>query len=177
MRPTPHLGSALRRRFSAWIAPGAVVGTNVRLGKKSSVWYNSVVRGDVAVGPESNIQDGSVVLGDANSPTAIGVESVDVFYKGVTVGHAARIVSSTIGSYSLVGIGSVIVHAELQERSQVAAGAVVHPGSVVQTGQLWGGNPARYLRDMKPEESAFLEESARIYVKNADAHRSNEPVE
>lgn len=59
-----------------------------------------------------------------------------VWQEGVTVGHAARIVSSTIGSYSLVGIGSVIVHAELQERSQVAAGAVVHPGSVVQTGQV-----------------------------------------
>lgn len=38
----------------------------------------------------------------------------------------------------------------------VAAGAVVAPGTEIPAGQIWGGNPARFLRDLKPKESEFL---------------------
>lgn len=38
----------------------------------------------------------------------------------------------------------------------VAAGAVVEPGTTIPAGQIWGGNPARFLRELKPEESRFL---------------------
>jgi len=38
----------------------------------------------------------------------------------------------------------------------VAAGAVLAPGTVVPAGEIWGGNPARHLRKLKPEESNFL---------------------
>jgi len=33
--------------------------------------------------------------------------------------------------------------------SLVAAGAVVAPGTVVKSGELWGGNPAVKMRDLK----------------------------
>ena len=38
----------------------------------------------------------------------------------------------------------------------VAAGAVVEAGTTIPAGQIWGGNPARFLRELKPEESRFL---------------------
>src|SRR5690606_22478834 len=44
----------------AWVAPGAVVVGKVRLGRGSSVWYGSVLRGDderIEVGADCNIQD------------------------------------------------------------------------------------------------------------------------
>ena len=52
----------------------------------------------------------------------------------------------------------------------VAAGAVVPVGSVVPSGQLWGGNPAKFLRDVKPEEASFMSVSAQKYVELASEH-------
>lgn len=52
----------------------------------------------------------------------------------------------------------------------LAAGAVLAPGTVVPAGEIWGGNPARHLRSLKPEERKFLSESADHYVKVAAEH-------
>jgi hypothetical protein len=38
----------------------------------------------------------------------------------------------------------------------VAAGAVVEAGTTIPAGQIWGGNPAKFLRELKPEEAKFL---------------------
>ena len=38
----------------------------------------------------------------------------------------------------------------------VAAGAVVGAGTHIPAGQIWGGNPARFLRQLKSEESVYL---------------------
>jgi carbonic anhydrase/acetyltransferase-like protein (isoleucine patch superfamily) len=37
--------------------------------------------------------------------------------------------------------------------------------------QLFAGNPARKLRDLKPNELQFLRDSAEQYAKNAEAYR------
>lgn len=39
----------------------------------------------------------------------------------------------------------------------IAAGAVVLPETHVPKGQLWAGNPAKYVRDVTAEEVGFLE--------------------
>lgn len=53
----------------------------------------------------------------------------------------------------------------------VAAGAIVTPGSVVKAGEIWAGNPARKLRDLLPEEAAFIEKSASNYAELAQQHK------
>jgi len=71
---------------TAFIAPGAVVVGEVRLGRESSVWFNTVIRGDtdrIEIGEQSNIQDNSTVHVDHGSPTVIGDR--------VTIGHRAVI--------------------------------------------------------------------------------------
>ena len=52
----------------------------------------------------------------------------------------------------------------------VAAGAVVPPGTTVPSGEIWGGNPARCLRKLKPEEAKFLAASAEAYVNVSADH-------
>ncbi len=59
---------------------------------------------------------------------------------------------------------------QVESGAMVAAGAVVGAGTTVPSGQIWGGSPARYLRDLKPEEAAFLKESADSYVAVAAEH-------
>ena len=69
---------------SFYIAPGAQLIGDVRLGEQSSVWFNAVLRADderIVVGDGSNIQDGTVIHCDHNLPTLIG--------RNVTVGHQA----------------------------------------------------------------------------------------
>ncbi len=39
----------------------------------------------------------------------------------------------------------------------IAAGAVVEAGSTVASGELWAGNPARRVRELKQEEKDYLE--------------------
>lgn len=52
----------------------------------------------------------------------------------------------------------------------VAAGAVVPPNSVIPKGELWAGNPAKYMRSLKPEEQDFILPSAQHYVELAHQH-------
>lgn len=53
----------------------------------------------------------------------------------------------------------------------VAAGANVTAGQVIPKGQVWGGNPAKYLRSLKPEEDEFIVPSAQKYVELAEQHK------
>lgn len=60
---------------NVWIAHGAQVIGDVRLGDEVSIWFNAVLRGDndpITIGAGSNIQDGCVMHTDAGVPLHIG---------------------------------------------------------------------------------------------------------
>mmetsp|Transcript_25338 Transcript_25338/g.70878 ORF Transcript_25338/g.70878 Transcript_25338/m.70878 type:complete len:205 (+) Transcript_25338:110-724(+) len=146
----------------AWVAPSAAVIGSVSMGANSSVWYNAVVKGDistVSIGEKTNIQDSATVVG----PAKIG--------KLVTVGHGASLAGCTIGDASLIGMNAVVQEgATVESGAVVAAGAVVGGGTTVPSGQVWGGNPLKFLRDVKPEEASFFEAGAEEYSKLAQEH-------
>ena len=64
------------------------------------------------------------------------------------------------------------MHVRLQVESGalVAAGAVVQPNTVVAAGQVWGGNPAKFIRDLKPNERDFMHKSAEAYCALGVSH-------
>lgn len=147
-----------------FIAENAAVVGDIGIGEESNIWFNVSMRGDVheiRIGKRTNIQDNSVVHVTRNvSGTYIGDE--------VTIGHGAIIHACTIGNQAFVGMGAIILdEAKMEDRSMLAAGALLTPGKVVPTGQLWGGSPARYMRDLTEEELAFFPVSADNYVKLA----------
>ena len=48
-----------------FVARGAVVSGDVKIGKHVGIWYNAVVRGDEAsieIGDDSNVQDNAVAM-------------------------------------------------------------------------------------------------------------------
>lgn len=151
-----------------WIADNATVAGDIEIGDESSVWFGVQMRGDVheiRIGNRTNIQDNAVVHVTRNvSGTYIGDE--------VTIGHSAVIHACTIGDRALIGMGAIILdEAVVEEGAMVAAGAVVPPKKIVPSGQLWGGNPARYMRDLSEEEKAFLPKSADNYVRLAAEYK------
>lgn len=146
---------------SAFIAENAVVIGDVVIGEESSIWYNVVLRGDVEkirIGKRSNIQDGSVVHVTSNKfGTYIGDD--------VLVGHGAIIHGCTLESGSFVGMGaSVLDGAVVESQAMIAACALVTPGKRVPSGELWGGNPAKKMRDLTEAEIAGLKDGTDHYV-------------
>ncbi|MFT6105876.1 MAG: carbonic anhydrase/acetyltransferase-like protein (isoleucine patch superfamily) [Rickettsiales bacterium] len=156
---------------SAWVAPNAIVSGDVVIGKNVGIWFGCSIRGDVSkirIGDDTNIQDNSVIhvtranhvqnkTGDAGGPTIIG--------KGVTIGHGAIIHACTIEDYSFVGMGSIVMDlARIEKYGMLAAGAVLTPGKIIKSGQIWAGNPARYFRDLTQKERDYIETSATNYV-------------
>lgn len=143
-----------------FLAGGSFIIGDVELGEGCSIWYNTVLRGDIhyiRVGSMSNIQDACIGhVGNGTHPLIIG--------NSVTVGHRAVLHGCTVEDLCLIGIGAVVLDGAVVERqAMVAAGAVVTPGTRVASGTLFGGVPARAMRDLTVEELANLAASAERY--------------
>lgn len=157
----PQLGEG------SWTAPSADLIGDVRLGARSSVWFQAVVRADngpILIGNESNIQDGAVCHSDPGYLLTIG--------ERVTVGHQAILHGCTIHDDCLIGMGVRILNgAVIGTECIVGAGALVTEGKCFEGGQLIIGVPARAVRPITSEEKAMLRVSAAHYCDKA-AHYS-----
>lgn len=147
---------------SAFIADNAVIIGDVHIGAESNVWFNCVLRGDVheiRIGRRTNIQDGTIIHTTRNvAGTYVGDE--------VTVGHKALLHACTVETNAFVGMGAIILdEAVIEGGAMVAAGALVSPKKRVPTGQLWAGQPAKFMRDLTQADLDFFPVSADNYVK------------
>nr|AAM61583.1 unknown [Arabidopsis thaliana] len=156
----------------AFVAPSASVIGDVHIGRGSSIWYGCVLRGDVntvSVGSGTNIQDNSLVhvaksnLSGKVHPTIIG--------DNVTIGHSAVLHGCTVEDETFIGMGATLLDGVVVEKhGMVAAGALVRQNTRIPSGEVWGGNPARFLRKLTDEEIAFISQSATNYSNLAQAH-------
>jgi Carbonic anhydrases/acetyltransferases, isoleucine patch superfamily len=146
-----------------FIAPNATIVGNVAMGNLCSVWFNAVVRGDVnsiKIGNKVNIQDGVIIhCTYQKHPTVIG--------NNVSIGHGAIIHGCTIHDDVLVGMGAIVMdRCEIQKNSIVAAGSVVIEGTIVEEGCLYGGVPAKKIKEITKELlHGEIERIANNYVK------------
>jgi len=158
----PYEGKLPLIHQSVFLASGSKIIGNVEIGKDSSIWYNTVVRGDVhyiKIGVMTNIQDCSMLHVTNNVfPLIIG--------NRVTVGHSVTLHGCTLKDLCLIGMGAIVLDgAVIEERSMVAAGSVVKQGFVVPTGKLVAGVPAKIIRSLTDEEMLDFEASAERYKK------------
>ncbi len=157
-----------------FIAPGAVVIGDVHIGAGSNVWFGCVIRGDVnsiRIGERTNIQDGTVIhVTRKTGPTIIG--------SGITIGHSVLLHACTLMDNCFIGMHATVMdHAVVEHYAMVAACANVTYNKIVPTNELWAGNPAKKLRDMKPQERDFIPVSAENYVRLAGEYRHCHAVE
>ncbi len=53
----------------------------------------------------------------------------------------------------IVGARSILMEGSYVEKHSVLEpGTVVPPGRLIPSGQVWGGNPAHYIRDLTKDE-------------------------
>lgn len=163
---------------SAFVAPNAILAGDVKIGKNSGIWYGCVLRGDVTkivVGDNTNIQDNCVLHGTRpnHAQNKTGSEGAPVLIGShVTIGHGAIIHACIIEDYAFIGMGSIIMDlARVEKFGMLAAGAVLTPGKVVKSGQIWAGNPAKYFRDMTETEKNYIKISADNYAELAAEYK------
>ncbi|XP_010465384.1 PREDICTED: gamma carbonic anhydrase 3, mitochondrial-like [Camelina sativa] len=156
----------------AFVAPNASITGDVHVGRGSSIWYGCVLRGDansISVGAGTNIQDNTLVhvaksnLSGKVLPTVIG--------DNVTVGHSAVLHRCTVEDEAYIGTSATVLDgAHIEKHAMVASGALVRQNTRIPSGEVWGGNPARFLRKVTEEERVFFSSSAAEYSNLGQVH-------
>lgn len=163
-----YLGISPQIGPGAYIDPDAVVIGKVEFGEDASIWPCAVARGDVnsiSIGARSNIQDGAVLHVTHDGPYTPGGVPL-LIGADVTVGHGAIVHACTIGDACLIGMNATVLDgAHVGKHSMLGAGAMLSPGKVTGEGELWLGNPARFVRRLSAEEIEKLYYSAQNYVR------------
>ena len=133
----------------ARIAPGVTLIGDIEIGAGTVVGYGCLLRADVnliRVGARSQLADGIVVhVSPGDFPTLIGDDIVvgpKALLHGCTLQNAAW-----VGAYAIVPNGCVV-----EGEAIVAAGSRIKPRTRVRRGEVWGGSPARHLRNVRDGE-------------------------
>jgi carbonic anhydrase/acetyltransferase-like protein (isoleucine patch superfamily) len=143
-----------------YVAPGASVIGQVRLGAGSSVWFNCVLRGDndwIIIGNGSNIQDGSIIHTDAGQPVSLG--------NRVSVGHRALLHGCSVGDSTLIANGAMVLdRVSIGRDCLIAAGALIPPGKTIPDGSVVMGMPGKIVRQTTAEDRAMIAHISEHYV-------------
>jgi gamma-carbonic anhydrase len=159
---------------SAFVAPGARLIGDIEIGPEASIWYNVVLRGDmnrIRIGARSNVQDGSVIHVDP--PRAVGPEHgfPAIIGKDVLIGHLAMVHGCTLHDRAFVGLGAIVMDGcVIESDAMLAAGAMLTQGKIIPSGQLWAGRPAKYIRDLRPEDLVHMKAGTAHYVDLGKRH-------
>lgn len=133
---------------NCFIAPNATIVGDVVCGDECSFWFNAVVRGDVnsiRIGNKVNIQDGAVIhCTYQKTKTILG--------NNVSIGHNAIVHGSKLDDNVLIGMGAIVMdNCEIGSNSIIAAGAVLTEGTIVPSGCIYAGVPAKKVKDISEE--------------------------
>jgi gamma-carbonic anhydrase len=161
----PYKGIMPTIADDVFLASGAKIIGDVEIGKGSSIWYNTVVRGDVhyiRIGEMTNVQDLSMLhVTNGRFPLNIG--------SNVTIGHSVTLHGCTLRDLCFIGMGAVLLDGSvIEEKAMVAAGAVIKEGFVVPTGKLAAGVPAKIIRSLSDDEMENFAKSAERYKKYSE---------
>ena len=152
---------------SCFIADNATVIGRVELGKNSSIWFGTVVRGDVnyiTIGENTNIQDNCTIHVNDDQPTVIG--------DNVTAGHGAIIHACKIGNNVLIGMGAIVLDgAEIGDNVIIGAGALVPPNKKIPSNSMVIGMPAKVVRELTEEDKAAISGTWQHYVELAKEYK------
>ena len=149
-----------------WIAPSAEIIGDVTIGKSCYIGFGAIIRADfgpIRIGNESAIEE-SVIIHEA--------ESVKIGNR-VIVGHMAMLHDVTIHDHVLIGMQSMICSfSEIQEWAIVAEQSLVLKNSIIPSGKIFGGSPAREIGITTPEHRRELASGQDIYARLPQHYQS-----
>lgn len=152
---------------SVFIAPQVSLAGKISIGKNSSVWFQSVLRGDVdeiIIGENCNVQDGSILHCVNDYPVIMG--------NNVSLGHGVILHGCRLGDNILVGMrATVLTGAKIGSNTLIAAGALVSEGMEIPPNSLVIGMPAKVKREINQHQSGLIEYTYKSYIEYAREYR------
>jgi len=160
---TPEIGEG------TFVAENAAIVGDVKIGKQCSIWYSAVIRGDensIEIGDRVSVQDCTVIHVSGGEIGKVKVGS------DVVIGHNATVHAATVGNHCLIGMGATVLDgAVVGDGSIVAAHALVLGKTQIGPGELWGGVPAKFIKNISPEAVArTIDEGVAAYVELAEIY-------
>jgi carbonic anhydrase/acetyltransferase-like protein (isoleucine patch superfamily) len=132
---------------------------DITVGRYSSFYHGVTLRGDtcrIIIGNKTVIQDNSTIINT----------ELDNHHAEIRLGDKVLIGVNCLIDQCRIDDGAVIsngvtIHrgCHIQAGAMVAAGSILPPKTVVPSGQIFAGNPAKYLRDLRPKEIVALSET------------------
>lgn len=145
---------------NVFIAPDVALLGKITIGKNSSVWYKSVLRGDVdeiIIGERSNIQDGTIIHCVEEYPTIIGDD--------VSLGHGVVLHGCKLGNNILVGMRATILNgAIVGDNCLIAAGTLVPENMVIPENSLVMGVPAKIKGQVTEAQLELIKYTSSNYI-------------
>lgn len=158
----------------AWVAPNASLIGDVMVSKWATIWYNVTLRGEknpIRIGHFTSIGDGTTI--NATHALPAGLTSSVNIGKNVTIEPGCSIHSCIIDDDVVIGANSVIGQGVRIERGAVILGnSVVQPGRHIPGGQVWGGNPCTFVKELS--ESEITDNYTASYTRGAAEGSTNE---
>jgi carbonic anhydrase/acetyltransferase-like protein (isoleucine patch superfamily) len=148
-----------------------------RIGKKTYVSDTAQVIGNVTIGDECYIGHGAILRGDYGRiiiGAGSAIEEAAVIHappdevaevaERVTVGHGAIVHGRRIGASAVIGMGAVLsIHSEIGAGTIIGEGSVVTMKQVIAPRVVAVGNPAKIIREVTANDTAFWENIKCIY--------------
>ena len=144
-----------------FIAPSAEIIGNVEIGAGSSAWFSTSIRADlnyVKIGKNVSIQDNCSVHCSANDPVDIADD--------IVIGHNAIIHGTSIGSNTIIGMGSILLNgSKVGKNCILGAGAVLTEGKEIPDNSIAFGSPAKVMKEATPEHIERRKKNVSEYSK------------
>jgi len=137
-----------------------------------SIGYGSTLRGEhqpIRIGQCSSIGDNVFI--HTFTSLGIGVPSSVNIGKNVIIGHRCCLCSCIIDDDCLIGPGSSIMEgARLERGCVITPYSVVPPGRLIPSGQVWGGSPATFIKELEESSKKEIVEQSYKHVEQALDH-------
>lgn len=152
---------------TAFVAQSADLIGRVKVGKCSSIWYNTTLRGDI----------NEIVIGDCTSiqdNTCIHLADDYGCYVGnhCTIGHSVTLHACTVEDEVLIGMGATVLDgAVIGKGSIVGANALVTKGTVIPPYSVVMGAPGKVVKVIPEENRDGNYKHAEKYVRVAQTFR------
>lgn len=148
---------------SASIIGDVIIGPGCYIGPFASIRADF---GRIIIGEGSNVQDNVAIHAFPGADTVLEPNS--------HVGHSAVLHGCRIGSYALIGIGSIVLDgAEIGEDVLLGAGSLVTAGTKIEPRVLAYGNPARVQKPLDADTIEWKRNGTHLYQELAERSRGS----
>ena len=118
----------------------------------------------IVIGPNVNVQDNCAIHTQAGGL---------VIERDTTLGHNVTAGDGRIGPGCLIGMGARLAPGTVVEGDVLlAAGSATDPGQVLESGWLWGGDPARAIAPLDERKRSLIAWTIERYCEYSRSYRA-----